>query len=171
MSKMIKETGVDEAQLKEILGQAVAEMITPMCGAETTVLGEVPLPWPQPPEGLAFVSMAEGRPNGAKGIAWIGGTIDALAATAEPFLGERPDGDDEMLRDCVQELANILAGRVQEAFEQVGLQMRLGLPVFISGAQYMHVGSDLSQGIAISVRIEVDDSPEIQVGFAAGERS
>src|SRR5690242_9887752 len=100
-------------QLHELVGRAALESIAPMCGADGAVQGRVALPWETPPAVLAIMSLNETSGGLTRSVAWLGGTFGALAALAEPLLGELPVTEDELFEDCVQELTNIFAGRMQ----------------------------------------------------------
>jgi len=156
-------------RLVEFIGQAAREALEPLCGAEVTVLGEAELPWAHPPVGIALVTVVDTSGNGFQAVVWLGGELEALASLAEVLLGERPDGEDEMLQDAVRELTNILAGQMQRHLASAGLQMGLGLPVYVGGAKALNVGASLSSGAAVHVRVGLPDAPVLNVGFAAKE--
>jgi len=156
-------------RLAELIGQAAREALEPLCGVEVSVLGEAELPWAHPPVGIALVTVVDTSGGGFQAVVWLGGELEALASVAEVLLGERPHGEDEMLQDAVRELTNILAGQIQRHLASVGLQMGLGLPVYVSGAKSLNVGASLASGAAVRVQVGLPDAPTLDVGFAAKE--
>jgi CheY-specific phosphatase CheX len=156
-------------RLIEFIGKAAQEALEPLCGAPVEVLGEAELPWAHPPVGIALVTVVDTSGNGFQAVVWLGGELEALASVAEVLLGERPDGEDEMLQDAVRELTNILAGQMQRYLASAGLQMGLGLPLYVGGAKALNVGASLSSGAAVHVRLGLPDEPVLNVGFAAKE--
>jgi hypothetical protein len=155
-------------KLNELIARATVDGIGPMCGIDGAFVDEVPMPWNEPPAVIAIMSMTENETN-ARSLAWIGGDFDALASIAELLLGERPVEEDEMFEDCVRELANIIAGRLQECLRDEGILMALGLPIYISGAKRLHVGTTLVRGAAVRVRFDLPDQPLVQAGYATEE--
>lgn len=158
-------------KLCELIGQATIDGIAPLCAADGAIVCSVPLPWNKPPEIIAVMSLSDIRGSTARSLAWIGGSFAALASIAGVLLGERPLEEDEMFEDCVRELANIVAGRMQECIEAAGISMGLGLPIYISGARRLHVGATLVNGAAVRVRFDIPGLPEIDAGFAMEENS
>lgn len=169
MSHAIVEELVSSGRLFDFVSQAAVESICPLCGVEVTVLGPGPLPWSDPPVGIALVSLADTGESGFQAVAWVGGPFEALASLAEALLGERPAEDDEMLQDAVRELANIVAGRMQERLRSAGMTLGLGLPVYVGGARSLNVGASLVNGVSACVQLDLPDRPVLAVGFAAKE--
>ncbi len=169
MSHAIVQELTTSGRLVEFIGQAAREALEPLCGAPVEVLGEAELPWAHPPVGIALVTVVDTSGGGFQAVVWLGGELEALASVAEVLLGERPDGEDEMLQDAVRELTNILAGQIQRHLASVGLQMGLGLPVYVSGAKSLNVGASLASGAAVRVQVSLPDQPVLDVGFAAKE--
>ncbi len=157
-----------EGRLSGLMGRAVLEGLEPLLGVGTTVIGEVPLPWTRPPAALALVPLTEGTATGFRGMVWFGGEIADLAMVAAALLGQEPGGDDEALQDCVRELTNILAGRVQEQLRAEGPATSLGLPLYLSGASTLAIGSSPSDGVAVRIRIDLPDGPEVLTGLITG---
>ncbi|MBX6341850.1 MAG: chemotaxis protein CheX [Thermomicrobiaceae bacterium] len=169
MSQTLVSAIAADGRLAGLLAQAAQEAIEPMCGAAVTVVGDASPPWQEPPACLALVSLAESDGDGLRGLGWIGGDFEALAALAETLLGERPAEEDEMFQDCVQELANIFAGRIQEGLRSLGIATGLGLPLYVSGARRLHVGKKIGDGAGLLARVDLPDAPVLCVGFAAEE--
>jgi hypothetical protein len=158
-------------RLDELVAQAAIDGVCPMCGAEGSVVGPIPLPWSEPPEVIAVMSHSDTGGTQTQSLAWIGGPFESLASVAEALLGERPVEEDEMFEDCIRELANIVAGRMQECLQAEGISMGLGLPIYISGARRLHVGTTLVKGAAMRVRFDLPGLPEIDTGFATEENA
>ncbi|MCX2728213.1 chemotaxis protein CheX [Thermomicrobium sp. 4228-Ro] len=169
MSQAILQELTTSGRLVEFIGKAAQEALEPLCGVPVEVLGEAELPWAHPPVGIALVTVVDTSGTGFQAVVWLGGALEALASLAEVLLGERPDGEDEMLQDAVRELTNILAGQMQRHLASAGLQMGLGLPVYVGGARALNVGASLSSGAAVHVCVGLPDQPVLNVGFAAKE--
>ncbi|WP_038037642.1 chemotaxis protein CheX [Thermorudis peleae] len=170
MRNAVVEALVTSGQLRTFVGEAAVLSIEPLCGIPVEVIGEAPLPWANPPVGIALVSLADADGSEFQGVAWVGGEFTALAAVTEVLVGERPSSeDDELLQDAIRELANIVAGRMQERLHGAGLRLSLGLPVFVGGARSLNVGASLVNGAAVLVRLGLPDEPVLAVGFAAKE--
>lgn len=167
-SALVVEDLRQSGKLHELIAQSALEGIGPMVGDDGLFVGEVPLPWHEPPEVISVMSMTEMNSN-VKCLAWIGGSFDALATVAEALLGERPVEEDEMFEDCVRELSNIVSGRFQELMQANGVSMALGLPIYISGAKRLHVGATLVQGAAVRLRFTLPGEPELDAGYATEE--
>jgi len=170
VSYAIVEELVASGRLFDFVSEAAVESISPLCGIDVTVLGEGSLPWSEPPAGIALVSLADTAGSGFQGVAWVGGSFEALVSLAETLMGERPSEEDEMLQDSVRELANIVAGRMQERLHRAGMALGLGLPVYIGGAKSLNVGASLVNGVSARVQLELPDTPVLAVGFAVKER-
>ncbi|MCM8750462.1 hypothetical protein NET02_15030 [Thermomicrobiaceae bacterium CFH 74404] len=74
-----------------------------------------------------------------------------------------------MLQDAVRELANIVAGRMQERLQGAGMTLGLGLPVYVGGARSLNVGASLVNGVSAHVQLGLPDRPVLAIGFAAKE--
>jgi CheY-specific phosphatase CheX len=160
---------VASGRLLDFVSEAAVESIAPLCGIDVTVLGEGPLPWSAPPAGIALISLADTAGSGFQGVAWVGGSFEALASLAETLMGERPSEEDEMLQDSVRELANIVAGRMQERLHRAGMVLSLGLPVYVGGARSLNLGASLVNGVSARVQLELPSTPVLAVGFAVKE--
>ncbi len=169
MSHAIVEELAASGRLLDFVGQAALESICPLCGIDATVLGQGSLPWSDPPVGIALVSLTDTSGSGFQAVAWVGGSFEALASLAEVLLGERPAEDDEMLQDAVRELANIVAGRMQERLRGAGMALGLGLPVYVGAARSLNVGASLVNGVSARVQLDLPHRPVLAVGFAAKE--
>jgi hypothetical protein len=167
-SSVLVESLRASGKLNNLIAQAAIDGVGPMCGVDGAFVDEIPMPWSEPPEVIAIMSMTE-IDTDTRSLAWIGGTFEALASVAEMLLGERPIEEDEMFEDCVRELANITAGRLQECLREEGISMALGLPIYISGAKRLHVGATLVRGAAVRVCYELPDQPVLQAGYATEE--
>lgn len=158
-----------DGRLFEVVSEAAVESMGTLTGAGVTVLGEGEPPWTSPPAGIALVSLADTGASGLQAVVWVGGAFAALASLTEALLGERPGEDDEMLHDAVREVANIVAGRVQERLRGQGISLGLGLPVYVGGARSLDVGASLVDGVSSRVQLDLPGQPILSVGFAAKE--
>lgn len=166
MSYAVVQQLTESGQLTEFIGQAAREALEPLCGAPIEVTGRAEFPWANPPLGIALVTVVDTSGQGLQAVVWLGGSFEALASVAEVLLGERPSEEDELLQDAVRELTNILAGQMQRYLSTAGLQMGLGLPVFVTGAKSLNVGVSTQSGAAVHVRVGLPSEPILNVGFA-----